>query len=254
MNNRIIHFVYLVFCVNSICYPGTYVDTSTNKCVECPKHWYSTTRDATECIVCPNGYYQPSTGWSECIACPAGSYTFDRTVDASAVYELNPDYFGCHPCAAGTYSNSVGATSCIQCSQGYYSGPGAITCDECLPGYTPSDNKETCVPCDLGTFWSQNPIPFIAPEGQISFTSGCTACPNGSYQESQGMLYCDPCPAYHTTILIGAVSQSACITYQVDSPEVEFNFVDGSAITLSGQSVTNFVTIDTTTNRIKSFL
>jgi hypothetical protein len=145
------------------CPPGTYLDTSTGKCVTCPPPeecppgcppGYWTAPDGS-CVQCPPGYLiDPTTG--ECVTCPEGE-------------ECPP----CPPCP-----------SCPPCP------PGRPCPDDPRPPWECCDEDEDCVPSAtprLPHFPQPRPVPGCDPDdpccyecrGAGTVSNPCNACRAG---------------------------------------------------------------------------
>ena len=203
----------------SKCPAGYYCTSSTNQGVftDCPAGYYcpegsytygytpcpagtynpiTNLRASDECVPCTTGYYCPSGAHTApYYVCAAGYYCdYGSTTNAKhycPVGHYCPAGSGISlPCPAGKYNPNnyqYDPSQCYDCPAGHYceksglSGPTG-QCDE---GYYCSGGDKVPRPdgkfCDVGQY---------CPKG----SSGVTACPAGSYQDSVKQGSCMACP------------------------------------------------------------
>lgn len=194
-----------VYVVNTCSY-GTYYDSSTYTCINCPLDHKCDSPISKD--LCSSGEYSPS-GQFTCLPCPPG-------------YECNPGSTGKVACANGYYSLGS-ASSCIicpagtacslttdpltalpvpssppaECPLGTRSNAGSISCTllassevgfpdatatNCLLGTIPSPFRTHCENCPAGHYCDDNTQRKILP------------CPTGTYSGG-GLSACVDCPA-----------------------------------------------------------
>ncbi|GFR99359.1 Pol polyprotein [Elysia marginata] len=169
-------------CSIVACDPGTYRNTVSNQCVECPY-----------------GQFQPEQWQEACSSCPAGYTTFVQGATADSQCLLD--------CAAGSYL-SVATNSCLPCEQGFYrdkSSPTQIACVKCPEDFiTPSTSSDEASDCNIRNC--------TAP-GQYrnSQSNDCEVCPVGTYNSQWWQDACTSCPSGFTTRLLGRATEAECL-------------------------------------------
>ncbi|XP_026190235.1 uncharacterized protein LOC113146601 [Cyclospora cayetanensis] len=170
----------------------------------CPKGRYCP-RGTTNSRVCPIGTYGPTKGLSyACDPCPPG-----RVCQQEGLTEA-PNIW----CTKGSYCPE-GAINPRQCPVGTYNDqlgqPDEWGCLECPPGqYCSSPGlAEPSGPCDQGTWCISGsqindavtaylPLSAVLCPAGYTCESGAivpTACPKGTYKDTEGEAECSTCPA-----------------------------------------------------------
>ncbi|XP_041364067.1 uncharacterized protein LOC121379488 [Gigantopelta aegis] len=162
------------------CGPGTFFNSATKHCDNCPEGRFQANLGALNCEACPLGKTTDSVGAisaDSCYAiCPAGKF-FNTTSNQ------------CESCPVGFYQNVSGSFSCKPCPLGTVNfQPAAATVSLCVD---------------------------VCPSGsQLEFTGGCEVCPVGTYRHVTDGPFCRNCPEGLTTAEPGAVNSSICFTTQ----------------------------------------
>lgn len=214
----IFNVMLLLFVINlqksecAQCQPGTYSDTGSSSCFNCPIGKYQNLPGQSSCTNCPVGTFQNEEGAGICKICEVGDGVFDPTVvlytnsnsciqipcdtrkwtseylcecDNNGYYQSQmTGYIGCAECEAGKYSNSYDSLSCELCTPGKYQ-PIAqqSSCRQCEPGkFSVNYGSTSCILCPAGRY-AEN-------EGR----SICDLCDYGYYQSTPGQTHCNSCP------------------------------------------------------------
>ena len=205
------------------CSSGTFQDTSTDSCQDCPigsymdvdKHAFTkcktcdmgkTTRtvgskDGNDCYskCTPGQYYNSQT--KMCSPCPEGKYQD----------EMNKDT--CQDCPAGKTTLDTGSknsSACVTlCGPGKFLNDSTDKCDDC-PMNTYQDLKQhhsnECKPCGLNKITNATGQSSISQCGcskgwyMNKAVSRCEKCPKGQYQEQFGQEQCEQCPDGKSTV------------------------------------------------------
>lgn len=123
----------------------------------------------------------------------------------------------CPACAAGSFKNVSGTAACMNCSRALYSLSGATTCLNCTDGYfvqfpnAPSKclfnltcsacpantyhTNGTCTACTGNTTSVTGSTGCQCKAGFTNTSSGCQACPAGTYKRMAGTSPCRSCQA-----------------------------------------------------------
>jgi hypothetical protein len=199
-------------------------------CQPCALGMYRNNLSWTACVACPAGTFSSNTGTKECTLLPANSVCNAQATDfiCNAGYARATDPIAggtayCAPCVLGLYSSSSGATLCLSCSPGNYNslGTASVSCTPCPTGtyadvygstacktWTAlcplgnawaagtSTGNSTCTPCAYPPYniyvYSVNSCSYVCIAG-YQITSGCTACPVGTYKSAATNTLCLSC-------------------------------------------------------------
>jgi hypothetical protein len=127
--------------------------------------------ETLRCITCPVGKYKSESNNSMCIQCPAHSWTPDRGAILLSQCVCKPSYYSNGPLFSSYFASSGSLLfnySCHICGAGFY---------------CPGDQQR--IPCFPGS----HTLP-----GVINYSSPCTLCPAGKYQNSSAAQNCSRCP------------------------------------------------------------
>lgn len=157
-------------CVPEIeqCYPGTYKDPITNRCLGCEADTYTNTQNATSCKQCDPGY-TVNTNKSDCLKilaptgtdCPPGAYINESNL--------------CVTCPWDKISKTNNATMCSSCNIGYVPNDTHTECvyvqpEGCPPGSVRDQMSLECTICNFGS-------ELYSPGGDAT---SCSICPPGT--------------------------------------------------------------------------
>ena len=162
------------------CSSGTFWNTSSNACQNCPIGFYMDVDKHvfTKCKVCDMGKTTGAAGSKEsndCYKCTPGQF-------------YNSQSKMCSPCAEGKYQDEINKSTCRDCPDGK------------TTLATGSNSLSACVtPCVSGQFLNAS-------------TKMCSPCPEGKYQDEINKSTCKDCPDGKTTVATGSNSLSACVT------------------------------------------
>lgn len=135
------------------------------------------------CAGCDLGHFAPANSGS-CSPCPRGTYA-DATHSAT-----------CTECAPGKVAHDPGTVLCEDCPAGRVSaGAGASLCVACPQYSLPSHDRTTCETCPPGTEYH---------------TSGCVACPAGTFRAADSMPVCHGCPPNTYSSAVRATECQPC--------------------------------------------
>lgn len=159
---------------------GTYSDTATLTCKDCPIGTYSNEKWRTSCINCQTGFTTQFTKSNNSFACQRDCAAGTHLVGSS-----------CLSCPKGSYRNKTESWACINCPDGYTTlTTGAASVSQC-----------TASPCTAG-------YQFIPGNGGT-----CVSCPLNTYQPNAGGFSCLPCPNGGYTTTTGSTSDTQCFSY-----------------------------------------
>ncbi|KAK3784027.1 hypothetical protein RRG08_025221 [Elysia crispata] len=206
-------------CMIRICKAGTFRNSTTNECVDCPHDSYQNedlqeeckpclndrqtrnkgSKDLTDCeFVCPAGLEVDKSGVS-CSPCERGTYK-----DETMTFEK------CANCSDGTTTDSTGAGSSQLCSipfcsPGYVVSSDNSTCDSCpVNHYQPVDmpfSNTKCLLCpnNTGTLQdarvSKSECTAFCPAGKGLSNEQCSPCRRGTWNNGNNTLRFEPCQA-----------------------------------------------------------
>jgi len=157
-------------------------------------------------VPCTPGSIAPQARYEAAIS-RAGNYT------SAAEYAT---LASCEPCAAGKYQDDPGGRECKTCKKGGYCGAGAPVPTLCPAGYygdkglgedgdedlpalvnvTDCTGCENGTSCPLGSVVQTRCTPGTYADNSAATAAErhvCHKCPDGTYQDSQGMTECKPC-------------------------------------------------------------
>ena len=206
-------------------------------CSICPKGKYSDQEHNLVCTPCPYGtssFVDGGSSVASCIACPTGK--FINSVDGSCgdcpigSFSASPGLLSCSLCPAGKYGPNSSLSVCVNCLSGSYSAVlGAVdssVCTACLPG-TYTTTGASCLLCPQGKYGPNSlqtaclncPAGMSSVAGLINST-GCTACPPGTYTVTG--LSCLLCP-------VGRYGSNSSATVCVFCPPGMYNSITGAS-------------------------
>ncbi|XP_021378507.1 major surface-labeled trophozoite antigen 417-like [Mizuhopecten yessoensis] len=159
---------------------GTYSDTATLTCKDCPIGTYSNEKWRSSCIPCQDGYTTQFTKSNNSFACqrdcPAGTHSVGAA---------------CLACPKGNYRNKSESWMCRTCPDGFTTlTTGATSATEC-----------TASPCTAG-------FKFVVGNG-----GSCVNCPFNTYQPTAGAFSCIACPDGGYTMTAGSTSITQCLSH-----------------------------------------
>ncbi|GFO32179.1 signal peptide, cub and egf-like domain-containing protein 1 [Plakobranchus ocellatus] len=162
--------------------PGTYRNSLTNSCANCPLGQYQNIPRQDACQLCQEGYTTKDV---------RSTSSDDCKRDCLPGQQLDEATGQCEPCPKGSYrSKALGQDSwtCQDCgNEMTTSGPGAVQVDDC--------NIATC----------------SAGFGYDRTLAKCLECPANTYQDLDGQfLPCKSCPTNQITVRNATVSQLEC--------------------------------------------
>ncbi|XP_067655947.1 sushi, von Willebrand factor type A, EGF and pentraxin domain-containing protein 1-like [Haliotis asinina] len=107
------------------CPSGQFPSYRTYGCVGCTQGTFFNT-DTRKCEECPRGQFQTQSGQNECVRCPVGMTT--TLTGATSPEQCRPE------CQAGTFS-AEGVEPCMPCEEGYFQpASGGKSCRQCPGG------------------------------------------------------------------------------------------------------------------------
>ncbi|KAK3789280.1 hypothetical protein RRG08_001670 [Elysia crispata] len=169
-------------CSLLACNPGSYRDTVTNQCEQCPY-----------------GQYQPDQWQESCLSCQAGFTTFVQGATTDSLCLLD--------CAAGTYL-SESTDSCLPCERGFYrdkSSATQVTCVRCPEDFiSPTTSSDQASDCNIRN--CTTPGEYRNPQ-----TNQCEECPIGTYNNQWWQDACADCPNGFTTQTMGRTTETECL-------------------------------------------
>ncbi|KAL8565044.1 hypothetical protein ACOMHN_003420 [Nucella lapillus] len=163
-------------------------------CLECPAGTYHNS-STKRCDECPQGQFQSSQGQGTCDRCPEGSST-DGTGATTPFLCLDL-------CPAGSNS-STGLWPCERCERGWYQAErGKKWCESC------PDGQSTV---SVGTASPRDCLE-LCPVGQHSATGmvPCSPCPLHHYSSQPGTTLCVECAPYRVTHATASTSSGSCV-------------------------------------------
>ncbi|CAH1794302.1 unnamed protein product [Owenia fusiformis] len=224
-------------CSLPSCYPGTYLDVSSNACEPCPVGEFQSEKWQISCMACPAKYSTVGEGASnssQCkYVCPDGAEEGSSNgtcVDClQGFYKDNTiDRFSCLGCpqdriTTGNGSTSVAQCSLLSCSAGRYYNSSSDSCQDCPVGsYQSERNQITCIVCTTNYTTLSNgssqaaDCQFYCPSGyEHNATIGaqsCEVCPRETYKSNNNSLFdsCQPCTAGFIATQEGATDKQQC--------------------------------------------
>lgn len=214
-------------------------------CVGCPVGTYFNSTTLL-CTQCPLGYYQPSEGQTSCIQCSDAKTTITPgAVSSAECYDVcKPGYQykdgSCTPCGNGFYQPDSGKTYCLACAVGKTTNEINATSDTqcfdtCQDGYYLTASG-SCLPCPVGTYRKRGQTlqciacqaGYVTPStgstdasqctirvcaaGQYVSGIDCLACPQNTYR-TLATTNCTQCPSNTRTDGTGAQTLEECKFY-----------------------------------------
>ncbi|XP_033757427.1 proprotein convertase subtilisin/kexin type 5-like [Pecten maximus] len=159
---------------------GTYSDTATATCKDCPIGTYSNEKWRTSCISCQTGYTTQFTKSNNSFACQRDCDAGTRLVGDS-----------CLACRTGSYRNKTASWTCTSCPDGFTTlSTGATSIFQC-----------TASPCTAG-------FKFVPGNGGT-----CVSCPPNTYQPTAGQFSCITCPNGDYTVSSGSTGIGQCLSH-----------------------------------------
>ena len=214
------------------CLSGTFMNTSSGSCMDCPIGTYMDTDKhvSTRCMRCEMGKTTRSVGSkavSDCYHCLPGDFYNSTAMMCTSCPmgkyqdEVNKD--SCKDCASGTTTlemSSKTISDCVKvCGLGKFLNDS--NCFDC-PKNTYQDMKEhnatECKPCGpnkITNATGQSDVSscFVScEEGWFldKSVSQCKKCPQGQYQDQSGQDHCKQCPDGKSTASEGQKNMSSC--------------------------------------------
>ena len=214
------------------CLSGTFMNTSSGSCMDCPIGTYMDTDKhvSTRCMRCEMGTTTRSVGSkavSDCYHCLPGDFYNSTAMMCTSCPmgkyqdEVNKD--SCKDCASGTTTlemSSKTISDCVKvCGLGKFLNDS--NCFDC-PKNTYQDMKEhnatECKPCGpnkITNATGQSDVSscFVScEEGWFldKSVSQCKKCPVGQYQDQSGQDHCKQCPDGKSTASEGQKNMSSC--------------------------------------------
>ena len=214
------------------CLSGTFMNTSSGSCMDCPIGTYMDTDKhvSTRCMRCEMGKTTRSVGSkavSDCYHCLPGDFYNSTAMMCTSCPmgkyqdEVNKD--SCKDCASGTTTlemSSKTISDCVKvCGLGKFLNDS--NCFDC-PKNTYQDMKEhnatECKPCGpnkITNATGQSDVSscFVScEEGWFldKSVSQCKKCPVGQYQDQSGQDHCKQCPDGKSTASEGQKNMSSC--------------------------------------------
>ena len=227
-----------------VCNAG-YTGPSGGPCAPCVAGTYKDQISTATCASCPAGTFSGATGASVCTSCPAGTYS--NALGASGAG-------ACTRCPGGTASSVAGASSlgsCSTCGSGLYSFGGAsscvavqnLSCSGC-PANTYYAGA-VCAACGAGSVSVAGSAACECAAGFTNTSSGCQACPAGTYKRAAGTAACRSCQA-NSVSASGSALCACAAGYTGNTGEVcvacvagKYKSVTGSAACVSCASRRN---------------
>ena len=185
-------------------------------CTRCARGSYKATNGSDACTLCVPGKFLSDTGARsevECFKCPtdsmspAGSHTVADCV-CSAGYTGDPESTGtggdalnqaCLACSTGKYKAIAGTSVCLPCPTGtYVNVTGLAECQACPQHSNSGTNSQSIAAC-------------ICNAGFFGSSGACSACPPGTFKESNGPTACSKCGAGTYSNATGATASSICV-------------------------------------------
>ncbi|KAK7004859.1 fibropellin-1 [Biomphalaria glabrata] len=169
------------FCVS--CGPGTYYNTSSTTCENCPVGLYAETYGQLSCSLCPSGKTTRGKGSDSAMYC---------TTNCSSGEEFLMSTKSCVPCHRGYFRDSSNSSqeNCLMCPADFI---------------TPSEASVSSAQCYirnctiLGTYRNAQ-------------SNQCENCPIGTYSDTKWQEACRSCPSGQTTESVGTSSVNLCYT------------------------------------------
>ncbi|XP_076452127.1 uncharacterized protein LOC143287751 [Babylonia areolata] len=211
------------------CGPGTFYNSSTKQCDNCPVGQFMPGYAALSCNDCPGGQTTASVGSarsSDCAEiCPVGQFFNGSSCAPCPVsfYQNQTGQFQCKPCPRGFLTLTEGTTSEDSCAEGCQSGYELLangTCIPCREGtYRQYGSDQLCRPCpsayttpSAASVSSDNCTVLKCPAGSRANASvtGCELCPVGQFQPLPNQLQCQNCSVNFITAQSGSQLASDC--------------------------------------------
>lgn len=201
------------------------------------------------CMPCPEGSYNGAGMAEECKPCSTGKTVAEgkgETENDCRWLACLPAHFldrvkGCQPCAEGSWSAGGGVESCQPCEFGKSVEAGKGSCEHdcvflpCEPGnylsktggctlcpegsYSAGGLVDACKPCPKGKnvaagkgscegdcLWLD-----CEPGSYMDSSTGCTACPEGSFSPGGSVSSCSPCPVGRTVASGEGTCEASCV-------------------------------------------
>ena len=214
------------------CLSGTFMNTSSGSCMDCPIGTYMDTDKhvSTRCMRCEMGKTTRSVGSkavSDCYHCLPGDFYNSTAMMCTSCPmgkyqdEVNKD--SCKDCASGTTTLEMSSktisdcvkvcglgkflndSNCFDCPKNTYQDVEEHNATECKPcgpnkitNATGQSDVSSCfVSCEEGWFLDKS-------------VSQCKKCPVGQYQDQSGQDHCKQCPDGKSTASEGQKNMSSC--------------------------------------------
>ncbi|XP_041364262.1 uncharacterized protein LOC121379679 [Gigantopelta aegis] len=179
------------------CAPGTFYNSMTKTCDDCPVGKYQPLPGQSSCETCSPGFITESSGsagGTDCkSSCPPGEY-FNNISNRCekcdfGFYQSLPGQFYCEPCDVDLTTRANGSTNVTDCY------------NDCPAGQEISQNG-TCQPCPIGKYRTSNDRTCIkCTEERTTKTTGSTSklmcnvgnCQPGFYRNATNELECLKC-------------------------------------------------------------
>ena len=214
------------------CLSGTFMNTSSGSCMDCPIGTYMDTDKhvSTRCMRCEMGKTTRSVGSkavSDCYHCLPGDF-------------YNSTAMMCTSCPMGKYQDEVNKDSCKDCASGTTTlEMSSKTISDCVKvcGLGKFLNDSNCFDCPKNTYQEMkehnateckpcgpNKITNATGQSDVSScfvsceegwfldkrVSQCKKCPVGQYQDQSGQDHCKQCPDGKSTASEGQKNMSSC--------------------------------------------
>ena len=214
------------------CLSGTFMNTSSGSCMDCPIGTYMDTDKhvSTRCMRCEMGKTTRSVGSkavSDCYHCLPGDF-------------YNSTAMMCTSCPMGKYQDEVNKDSCKDCASGTTTlEMSSKTISDCVKvcGLGKFLNDSNCFDCPKNTYQDMkehnateckpcgpNKITNATGQSDVSScfasceegwflnksVSQCKKCPVGQYQDQPGQDHCKQCPDGKSTASEGQKNMSSC--------------------------------------------
>ncbi|XP_035824571.1 uncharacterized protein LOC101861248 [Aplysia californica] len=229
-------------CVS--CGPGTFYNSSTVHCDNCPVGSYQTGYGQPSCVGCAVGQTTQRVGSenpSLCAASCAVGQFYSTTLGSCTdcilgFYQDEEGQFECKACPVGETTGQLGSISSSACSEGCESGEQLLPTGNCAPcpagTYRQLGVNLVCTACpsdyttpDDSSISADNCTVLKCPAGSKANVqnTGCELCPVGEYQPDRNQRACLECPVNFTTSSTGTVNQNSCEKFCPSGQELVSN-------------------------------